>query len=55
MTALLNEISRADQAQLDSLLTTPLFNQAVLGLSFPEQDRINAAIKARAAKLGVAT
>jgi hypothetical protein len=55
MTALLNEISRADQAQLDSLLTTPLFNQAVLGLSFPEQDRIDAAIKARAAELGVAT
>jgi len=48
LTGLLARIEDADQATLDAMPTTPSFNEAMMGLSFPQQDRVDEAFKARA-------
>jgi hypothetical protein len=47
LVGLLTRIEDADQATLDGMMTTPSFNEAMMSLTLPQQDRVDAAIKER--------
>jgi hypothetical protein len=51
LVGLLARIENATEAELNEMPTTPSFNEAMLNLTFPQQDRIDQAVKERGALL----
>ncbi len=51
LVGLLARIENATEAELNEMPTTPSFNEALLNLTFPQQDRIDQAVKERGALL----
>jgi hypothetical protein len=51
LVGLLARIENATEAELNEMPTTPSFNEAMIGLTFPQQDRIDQAVKERGALL----
>jgi hypothetical protein len=51
LVGLLARIENATEAELNEMPTTPSFNEAMLNLTFPQQDRVDQAVKERGALL----